>query len=70
MSEAGKFLGHCAERYKYLKKLNGKQMCELFSKYDVWEYIYDCHEALCTFGDYCLAEDIDGYIEERKRESL
>ena len=40
MSDAGKFMIFCAEQYKLEKKLNGKQLDDLFSRYDVWGYLH------------------------------
>ncbi len=40
----------CAEQYKYAKKLTGRQLDELFSKYRVWDHLYTCYEALHTTG--------------------
>ena len=48
MSKEGKFLAYCIEKYKFAKKLTGKQVAELFSNYDVWNYLYSCYEALHT----------------------
>lgn len=39
-----------AEQYEFLKHLTGRQLAELFSKYQVWEYLYSCYEALHTTG--------------------
>ena len=66
MSKEGNFLIYCIEQYKSAKKLNGKQVSELFSRYQVWEYIYSCFEALHTTGVNYIIEDIDLYIEARK----
>ena len=63
MSRQGDFLIFCAEQYKAAKKLNGKQLAELFSNYRVWDYIYSCYEALHTTGTKYIIEDIDLYIE-------
>ena len=46
MSSQGKFMIFCAEQYKRTKRLTGKQLAELVSRYRVWEYIYSCYEAL------------------------
>ena len=46
MSKQGAFMICCAEQYKLAKHLTGKQLAELFSKYQVWEYVYTCYEAL------------------------
>ena len=65
MSRQGNFLIYCTELYKTAKKLTGKQVSELFSRYDVWDYIYSCFEALHTTGANYIVEDIDQYIEVR-----
>lgn len=51
----------CAEQYKYAKKLTGRQLDELFSKYRVWDYLYACYEALHTTGTNYIIHDIDLY---------
>lgn len=66
MSSAGKFLVYCIELYKNEKSLNGKQVMELFTKYNVSQYIYDCFEALHTTGDNYIINDIDLFIEARQ----
>lgn len=65
MSRQGDFLIYCTELYKTAKKLTGKQVSELFSRYDVWDYIYSCFEALHTTGANYIVDDIDQYIEVR-----
>lgn len=62
MSREGNFLIYCTEQYKSAKDLSGRQVCELFSKYRVWDYIYSCFEALHTTGGNYIIEDIDSYI--------
>lgn len=66
MSQAGNFLSYCTERYKSAKGLNGRQISELFTKYQVWEYVYSCFEALHTTGENYIIEDIDLYIDARR----
>lgn len=66
MSKEGKFTVYCAEKYKVAKKMTGKQVAELFSKYKVWDYVYSCFEALHTTGDKYIIEDIDLYINARR----
>lgn len=39
MSKQGEFMIFSAEQYKYAKKLTGRQLDELFSKYRVWDYL-------------------------------
>lgn len=66
MSKAGNFLIYCVGQYKSAKKMTGKQVAQLFSKYNVWDYVYSCYEALHTTGSNYIIEDIDLYIEARK----
>lgn len=66
MSRQGDFLIYCTEQYKSAKKLTGKQVADLFSRYRVWNYIYSCFEALHTTGTNYIVEDIDLYIEARQ----
>lgn len=68
MSKEGKFLIYCIERYKAAKRLTGKQVSALFSKYNVWDYIYSCFEALHTTGENYIIHDIDLYIKARQSE--
>lgn len=66
MSDRGDFLIYCVEMYKDAKKLNGKQVAELFSSYDIWDYIYSCFEALHTTGAEYIVDDIDEFIKIRQ----
>ncbi len=66
MTQQGNFMVYCAEQYKLAKKINGRQLAELFSKYRVWEYIYTCYEALHTTGTNYIISDIDLYIAARQ----
>lgn len=66
MTAQGVFLIYCTEQYKSAKKLTGKQVSDLFTKYRVWDYIYSCFEALHTTGANYIVEDIDLYIEAQK----
>ena len=65
MSAQGNFLIYCIELYKSAKNLTGKQVSELFSRYQVWDYVYSCFEALHTTGANYIIEDIDLYIQAR-----
>lgn len=62
MSKQGKFMIYCTEMYKFAKGLTGKQVSELFTRYQVWEYLYACYEALHTTGEAYIINDIDEYI--------
>lgn len=66
MSRQGDFMIYCTEQYKSAKRLTGKQVSDLFSRYRVWDYIYSCFEALHTTGTNYIVEDIDLYINARR----
>lgn len=66
MSDNGVFLVYAVERYKNEKKLSGREVKELFDRYDVWSYIYTSADSLHTTGDKYIIEDIDLYIESRQ----
>ena len=62
MSRESEFLIYCMERYRYYKKLSGKEVAELFGKSGVNEYIIKCYGALHTVGEEYLMNDIEEYI--------
>ena len=62
MSKQGNFMIYCTEQYKLAKKLTGKQVAELFSRYQVWDYIYSCFEALHTTGTKYIINDIHFFM--------
>ena len=66
MSKQGQFLIYVVEKYRSAKHLSGKAVEALFTKYDVWDYIYSCFEALHTTGDRYLIHDIDEYIAAKQ----
>ena len=66
MSKEGNFLIYCTEQYKAAKRMTGRQVSELFTRYRVWDYIHSCFEALHTTGANYIVEDIDLYIEARQ----
>ena len=66
MAEQTKFISYCAEIYKREKKLTGKQLYSLFAKYGVWDYVYDCFDALHTTGAAYTIENIDEFINRRR----
>lgn len=65
MSNKSKFLIHCIEIYKNDKSLTGKQVIELFKKYNVLEYIIKYFEALHTTGNKYIINDIDNIISSK-----
>lgn len=66
MSKQMDYLIFCMEQYKLHKHLNGKKLAELFSRYDVYDYILSCFDALHTAGTEYVMDDIDAYIRDKK----
>lgn len=67
MTKEGEFLIFCIEQYKISKHLCGKEVINLFCKYNVIDYILQCYEALHTTGVAYIINDIDEYIENQKK---
>lgn len=63
MAKEVDFLIYCLEEYKAAKDLTGKQVIQLFDKYQVTDYILDCYEALHTTGSNYIIHDIESYME-------
>ena len=53
MTNEGNFLTYCIEQYKYEKEMSGRQVMDLFSKYDVLEYIYIVHNNAALLPREC-----------------
>ena len=67
MSKELPFLVYCIEEYKVQHKMGGKDVVDLFNRYKVNEYIITCYDALHTTGARYIVEDIDEYINARKK---
>ena len=69
MSNNAEFIAYCLEEYKAAKGMTGKEVIELFKKYNIIEYIVSCYGALHTMGGLAITEDIESLIEgmEKRR---
>ena len=67
MSKEGKFLVFCLEMYRASKNMTGRQVIELFKRYNITDYVLSCYEALHTTGTNYIVEDIDLFIEARQQ---
>ena len=65
MSHEIKFIVFCMESYKVHKALTGRQVCELFEKYGVYDYIREFYDVLHTTGYQYINNDIDIYLNAR-----
>jgi len=66
MSKEGKFLVFCLEIYKAAKQMTGKQVIDLFKRYNITGYVMSCYEALHTTGTNYIVEDIDLFIDAQQ----
>lgn len=55
----------CMENYKIHRSLTGKQVCELFEQYGVFDYIAEFYDVLHTTGHQYINRDIDIYLRSR-----
>ncbi len=71
MSKTGKdialFVAFCIEEYGAAKGMTGEKVFELFTHYDVVDYLSKFFETLHTQGRQWLIEEIDEFIEIRKK---
>lgn len=65
MSSQINYLIFCMEQYKLHKNMRGKDVADLFKRYNVYDYILSCFDALHTTGTEYVMEDIDMYISAK-----
>lgn len=61
------FVAFCIEEYGAAKKMSGEQVLDLFSRYGLVDYLSEFYEVLHTQGRQWLIEEIDEFIEIRKK---
>lgn len=61
------FVAFCIEEYGAAKGITGEQVLELFSQYNVIDYLSKSFEPLHTQSRQWLIEEIDEFIEIRKK---
>jgi len=52
------FLIYVIEEYKFLENKSAKDTMELFSKYNIFNYIMNNYDALHTMGGRAITDDI------------
>lgn len=67
MSKTLAFKVFCFEAYRTEKNLSGKEAISLFKEYGVFDYLNDCFDVLHTTGREYIIEDIDMFINIRKK---
>lgn len=63
------FLSFCIEQYKEAKHLKGVEVARIFSQYGVMEYLEQHYEPLHSQSRQWILEDIDEFINLRKKET-
>ncbi len=61
------FVAFCIEEYGAAKGMTGVEVLDLFSKYGVVAYLSECFGVLHTQGRQWLIEEIDEFINIRKK---
>ena len=56
---ANDFLVYVIEEYKFLENKTSREVIELFSKYNVFNYILEYYEALHTMGGRAICDDLN-----------
>ena len=64
------FLIYAIEEYRFWEKKNGRETIKLFSDYGVFDYIAGNYGALHTLGGKYITQDINLFIEKRKKTNL
>lgn len=65
MSKVLEFSIFCIESYKVHRSMTGKEVCELFDRYGVFDYIREFYDVLHTTGHQYINHDIDIYLNAR-----
>ena len=64
MSNEAAFLVYCMEIAKRARRLSGKQIYDLFEKYDLFEFVMKFYELLHVHGEEYILQDINAHIAE------
>ena len=67
MSKTLAFKAFCFEAYRAEKNLTGREAMRIFKEYGVLDYLGKFYDVLHTTGREYMIEDIDKFIESRKR---
>lgn len=62
MSREGDYLVFAAEQYRFARGLSGRDLADLFAKYDVWRYIIDMFEQFHIECEANMIAAVDEYI--------
>jgi hypothetical protein len=60
------FLIYVIEEYKFLESKTAKDAIELFSKFNIFNYIIKHYNALHTMGGRAIADDIIDFMQKKR----
>lgn len=61
------FISFCIEQYGKKHNLSGDEVVSMFEQYEVLPYLEENFEVLHTQGHHWLIEEIDEFINNRKK---
>jgi hypothetical protein len=61
------FLIYVIEEYKFLENKTAKDTLELFSKYNVFNYVISHYNALHTMGGRAITDDIIDFMQNNNK---
>ena len=64
------FVAFCIVEYAAAKGIPGDEVFDLFTKYDVVDYLSQCFEPLHTQGRQWLIAEIDEFIQIRENKEV
>ena len=59
------FIIYCIEEYRIAKRLTGRQVINIFDKYNVYDFIESSYDALHTFGGDNIVWNLQDYIHRK-----
>jgi hypothetical protein len=59
------FIAFCVEIYKNSKKISGQAASIIFTKYHIYEFLYECYGAMHTTTPEYIIEELDEIISEK-----
>jgi len=64
------FLIYVIEEYKFLENKTAKDTMELFTKYNIFDYIINHYNALHTMGGRAITDDIIDFMENKNKNDI
>ena len=58
------FLIYVIEEYKYLEKKSAKDIIDIFTEHNTFDYILQNYDALHTMGGRAIVDDINLFLEK------